>query len=157
MTQVAKLKGSRVIAVDTDQNRLDCAERYGAEFIVNAELEDPIKRVREITGRGSDVVVEAAGKTRTVEQTARLVRKAGRVALVGEFKGRMNFGNADDACFFTTYLSPIEYPLAVELVARKQVDVKGLITHRFRLVDFDEAIKTAGNPACHPLKVVVKE
>jgi len=157
MTQVARLKGCRVIAVDTDQNRLDCAKRYGAKFSVNPQSEDLIKCVKEITKRGSDIVVEAAGKTRTVEQTPRLVRKAGKVALVGEFKGRMDFGNADDTCFFTTYLSPVEYPLAVELLAQKQVDVKGLITHRFRLADFEEAIKTADSPACLPLKVVVKE
>jgi threonine dehydrogenase-like Zn-dependent dehydrogenase len=157
MTQVAKLKGCRIIAVDTDVNRLEFAKRYGAEFTVNPEKEDVKERVRKITKRGSDVVVEAAGKMKTVEQTPFLVRKAGRVALVGEFKGRMNFGDADGACFFTAYISPIEYPLAVELVARGQVDVKGLITHRFRLADFEEAIKTADTPACKPLKIVVKE
>ncbi len=156
MTQVAKLKGCRVIAVDNDANRLECAKHYGAEFTVDAEKEDVSRRVREITQRGSDIVVEAAGKTRTVEQTASLVRKGGRVALVGEFRGRMNFGKADGASFFTAYISPVEYPLAVELVARKQLDVKDLITHTFRLAEFDEAIKTADNPACKPLKVVVK-
>jgi threonine dehydrogenase-like Zn-dependent dehydrogenase len=69
----------------------------------------------------------------------------------------MNFGSADGASFFTTYISPAEYPLAVELVARRQVDVEGLITHRFRLTEFDEAIKTADNPSCKSLKVVIKE
>lgn len=157
MTQVAKLKGCRVIAIDVEEYRLDCAKRYGAEFCIHAQQEDAVKRVREITKRGSDVVVEAAGKTRTVEQTPFMVRKAGRVALVGEFKGRMNFGYADDACFFTTYISPVEYPLAVELLARKQVDVKGLITHRFCLADFGEAIRIADSPAEKPLKVVIKE
>lgn len=157
MTQVAKLKGCRVIAIDVEEYRLDCAKRYGAEFCINAQQEDAVKRVREITKRGSDVVVEAAGKTRTVEQTPFMVRKAGRVALVGEFKGRMNFGDADDACFFTTYISPVEYPLAVELLARRQVDVEGLITHRFCLADFREAIGTADSPAEKPLKVIIKE
>ena len=157
MTQVAGLKGCRVIAVDTNSHRLECAKRYGAEFTLNPEEEDLIKRVREITGRGSDVVVEAAGKMRTVEKTPFLVRKAGRVALVGEFRGRMNFGNADDACFFTTYLSPREYPLALELIARRRVDVKGLITHRFPLGDFEEAITTADNPACKALKVIIRD
>ena len=47
-----------------------------------------------------------------------MVRKGGRVALVGEFKGRMNFKDADEACFFTTYISPVEYPLAVQLIVR---------------------------------------
>ena len=71
MTQVARLKGCRVIAVDLEDYRLRLAEKYGAAFCVNAGREDAVKRVREITKRGSDVVVEAAGTTRTVEQLGR--------------------------------------------------------------------------------------
>jgi threonine dehydrogenase-like Zn-dependent dehydrogenase len=157
MTQVARLKGCRVIAVDLEDYRLRLAEKYGAEFCVNARREDAGKRVREITKRGSDVVVEAAGTTRTVEQTPFMVRKAGKVALVGESKGYLNLEDADEAVFFTMYISPVEYPLAVELIAKKTVDVKGLITHRFRLADFDKALRTVDNPAEKTLKVVITE
>ncbi len=155
MTQIAKLKGCKVIAVDPDANRLKLAEKLGADFTINAAEEDPVARVREITDRRSDVVVEAAGKTATVEQTPLLVRKAGRVALVGEFEGNMNFGDADEACFFTTYISPLEYPTALDLIARHKVDVQSLITHRFKLTDFEKAIRTADNAAEKPVKVVL--
>jgi threonine dehydrogenase-like Zn-dependent dehydrogenase len=155
MTQVAKLKGCRVIAVDLEDHRLKLAKKYGAEVCINASDGSAVKHVREITARGSDVVVEAAGKMRAVEQTAYLVRKAGKVALVGEFKGRMNFEEADDACFFTTYLSPFEYPLAVDLLSKRLVDVKGLISHRFALADFERALQVANTPAEKPLKVVL--
>lgn len=155
MTQVAKLKGCRVIAVDKEAYKLKLAEEMGADYCINAAEEDTVKRVKEITGRGSDVVVEAAGTTKTVEQTPFLVRKAGRVALVGEFEGNMNFGEADEACFFTTYISPIEYPTAVDLIARKKIDVQSLITHRFALSDFEKAIQTAGDSAQKPIKIIV--
>jgi L-iditol 2-dehydrogenase len=155
MTQIAKLKGCSVIAVDLEDYRLKLAEKYGASVCVNAREEDVAKRVKEITKRGSDVVVEAAGTRGTVEQTPFLVRKAGKVALVGEFAGYLNLEDADEAVFFTTYISPVEYPLAVELIAEKTVDVKGLITHRFSLADFEKALQTANNPAEKPLKVVV--
>jgi L-iditol 2-dehydrogenase len=157
MTQVARLKGCRVIAVDLEDYRLELAEKYGATFCINAQREDVVKRVKEITKRGSDVVVEAAGTTRTVEQTPFIVRKAGKVALVGESKGYLNLENADEALFFTSYISPVEYPLAVELIAKKIVDVKGLITHRFRLADFEKALQVADNPAEKPVKVVITE
>ncbi len=155
MTQIAKLKGCRVIAIDADANRLRLAKQFGADFCINAAEEDTTERVREITGRGSDLVIEAAGKTATVEQTPMLVRKAGRVALVGEFEGKMNFGDADEACFFTTYISPLEYPTAIDLIARKKVDIQSLITHRFKLVDFEKAIHTADSPVEKPVKVVI--
>ena len=157
MTQVARLKGCRVVAVDLEDYRLRLAEKYGAEFCINARREDAVKRVREITKRGSDVVVEAAGTEGTVEQTPFMVRKAGKVALVGESKGYLNLEDADEAVFFTVYISPVEYPLAVELIAKKTVDVKGLVTHRFRLGDFESAIRTADNMAEKPLKIVITE
>jgi L-iditol 2-dehydrogenase len=155
MMQIAKLKGCRVIAVDAEEGRLKLAEKLGADFCINAASGDTVKRVREITGRGSDVVVEAAGKKKTVEQTPFLVRKGGRVALVGEFEGNMNFGDADEACFFTAYISPLEYPTAIDLIARKKVDIQSLITHRFKLTDFEKAIQTADNPIEKPVKVII--
>jgi len=106
---------------------------------------------------GSDFVIEAAGTTRTVEQTPFLVRKAGKVALVGESDGYLNLGEADEAQFFTIYLSPVEYPSAIELIARKLVDVKGLISHKFKLVEFEKALQTVDNPAEEPLKVIITQ
>ncbi len=155
MTKIAALKGCRVIAVDLEDYRLELAQKYGADAVVNAQREDTVKAVRELTKRGSDLVIEAAGTMRTVEQTPFLVRKAGKVALVGESKGYLNLEDADEALFFTVYISPVEYPLAVELIAKKAVDVKGLITHRFRLEEFEKALKTLEDPQEKPLKVVI--
>ena len=155
MTQIATLKGCRVIAVDLKDYRLNLAEKYGADFCINANEEEVGRRVKEITKHGSDVVIEAAGTRNTVEQTPFLVRKAGQVALVGEFAGYLNLEDADDAVFFTTYTSPVEYPLAVHLIAEKTVDVKSLITHRFKLTDFRKALETANNPDEKALKIVI--
>jgi threonine dehydrogenase-like Zn-dependent dehydrogenase len=33
--------------------------------------------------------------------------------------------------------------------------VKGLITHRFKLEDFEKALQTVDNPAEKPLKVII--
>jgi threonine dehydrogenase-like Zn-dependent dehydrogenase len=156
MTQVAQLKGCRVIAVDIQDNRLELSGKYGADAVINAKKEDVPKAVRKLTKIGSDLVIEAAGTQATVEQTPYLVKKTGKVALVGESKGYLNLEDADEALFFTIYISPVEYPSAVELIARKLVDVKGLITHTFRFDDFEKALQTVDNPAEKPLKVIVK-
>jgi threonine dehydrogenase-like Zn-dependent dehydrogenase len=157
MTQVALLKGCRVIAVDLEDYRLELSEKFGADAVINAQKEDVPKTVRKLTKIGSDFVIEAAGTTKTVEQTPFLVRKAGKVALVGESAGYMDLSDADEAQFFTIYFSPVEYPAAVELIARKLVDVKSLITHKFRLDEFEKALATVDNPAEKPLKVVITQ
>jgi threonine dehydrogenase-like Zn-dependent dehydrogenase len=69
----------------------------------------------------------------------------------------MNLEDADEALFFTIYISPVEYPAAVELIARKLVDVKGLITHRFNLADFEKALETVDTPAEKSLKVIATQ
>jgi threonine dehydrogenase-like Zn-dependent dehydrogenase len=157
MTKIASMKGCRVIAVDVEDYRLELSEKYGADAVINAKKEDVPKTVRKLTKIGSDFVIEAAGTQQTVEQTPFLVRKAGKVALIGESKGYLNLGDADEAQFFTMYISPIEYPAAVELIARGLVDVKGLITHRFRLDEFETALQTVDNPAEKALKVIITQ
>lgn len=155
MTQVALLKGCRVIAVDLEDYRLELSEKYGADAVVNAKTEDVPKTVKKLTKIGSDLVIEAAGTRATVEQTPFLVKKTGKVALVGESKGFLNLEDADEASFFTIYISPVEYPTAVELIARRLVDVKGLITHRFKFDDFEKALQAVDDPTQKTLKVVV--
>ncbi len=63
MTQVALLKGCRVIAVDLEDYRLELSEKYGADAVINAKKEDVPKTVRKLTKMGSDFVIEAAGTT----------------------------------------------------------------------------------------------
>lgn len=155
MTQVALMKGCRVIAVDSQDYRLQFSEKYGADAVINAKTQDVAKAVRQLTKLGSDFVIEAAGTQATVEQTPFLVRKAGKVALIGESKGFLNLEDADEAAFFTMYISPVEYPSAVQLIERRLVDVKGLITHRFRLGEFEKALQTIDNPDEKALKVVI--
>lgn len=143
MLQIARLKGARAIALDLQENRLKLSERYGADVIVNAKRKDVIKRVKEETNGGADIVIEAAGTVPTVELTAHLVHPAGKVALIGEMEGNLQLGEAAEATFFSGYFSTRDYPLAIDLIAEKKVDVKGLITHRFKLAEFEKAIETA--------------
>ena len=62
----------------------------------------------------------------------------------------------DEALFFTIYISPVEYPSAVELIAGKLVDVKGIITHRFKLDEFEKALQTVDTAIEKTLKVVIE-
>lgn len=156
MTQVAKISGCRVIAIDPQDYRLELSKKYKADICVNPKSEDAIEKVKTVTEGGSDIVIESAGRRETVEQTPMLVRPAGRVALVGEFSGFMKFDIAGEAIFFSVYgPNPLCYKPALDLISRKVVDVKSLITHRFSLEEFQKAIKTANNPSLRPVKVVI--
>jgi threonine dehydrogenase-like Zn-dependent dehydrogenase len=55
------------------------------------------------------------------------------------------------------YFSLIEYPSAVDLIALKLVNARGLIAHRFKWDEFEKALQTIENPAEKPSKVVITQ
>jgi S-(hydroxymethyl)glutathione dehydrogenase / alcohol dehydrogenase len=74
-----------VIAVDLDDQRLALARELGAQHTVNATREGPIEFARSLTnGRGTDVVLEAAGNPITFRQSAEAVRPGGQVIWLGK-------------------------------------------------------------------------
>lgn len=80
----AKAAGCRVIAVDVVPDKLDFAQRLGADAIVNARAADPVATVKGLTGDlGPEVVLETAGVAPVPEQAVGMVRSGGRVMFVG--------------------------------------------------------------------------
>ncbi len=88
LVTLAKLQGATtIVAVDVSVERLTAAARLGATQVLNArELDAPSLRraVRAATGQlGADVSFEAAGLPETFESATDVVKKGGRVVMVG--------------------------------------------------------------------------
>jgi S-(hydroxymethyl)glutathione dehydrogenase / alcohol dehydrogenase len=84
--QGARLAGAgAIIAVDLDAAKLDLARHLGAILAVNAEREDVVAiGKRETSGRGVDVVIEAAGSSSAFRITTEAVRPGGQVIWLGK-------------------------------------------------------------------------
>ncbi len=84
IVQCAVVAGGRVIAIDLNEERLEIARRLGAEETINPEgVERLDKHVRKLTGGGVDVAFEAIGQPRTIEMAFSLLRKGGRLCVIG--------------------------------------------------------------------------
>lgn len=71
-------EGLIVYAVDVEPAKLRMAESLGASAVIDAGCEDPVERLRALTGgRGVDVAIEAAGRARTIEQAFESIRRGG--------------------------------------------------------------------------------
>lgn len=89
----ARIGGAgRVLCIGAPGARLDVARGMGAEDVLNftdaanRSLEVRISWVLERTsGRGADVVIEAAGAPEAAAEALRFVRDAGRVVIVGQY------------------------------------------------------------------------
>jgi S-(hydroxymethyl)glutathione dehydrogenase/alcohol dehydrogenase len=84
--QGARLAGAgRIIAVDLDPAKLAIAARMGATHGIDARTADVVAEVRRETGgRGTDVVLEAAGSAAAFRLTPELVRPGGELIWLGK-------------------------------------------------------------------------
>ncbi|SFR61948.1 zinc-binding dehydrogenase [Halogeometricum limi] len=81
--QVARVLGARVVAVDVRDAALDAAAELGAEVLVNAAADDAVAVVRDATGGGAHVSVDALGVAETCRNSVRCVRPRGTHVQVG--------------------------------------------------------------------------
>jgi len=92
---VATLKDmgvARIIASDISERRLTAAEGLGADVLINAGEERAVERVMEETsGRGADIVMEAAGIPATFLQSIDMVRRDGKVMVVATYDEPFEF------------------------------------------------------------------
>jgi propanol-preferring alcohol dehydrogenase len=84
LLQYAKAAGAKVIAVDIGAEKVKLARKLGADAAIDAgEESDVPARVAAITGEGADVVFELVGTTLTMQRAAAMLRRRGRLVMVG--------------------------------------------------------------------------
>lgn len=81
--QTAAAVGAQVIAVDIDEDKLQMARQAGATEVVNSKTQDVPEAIKEITGGGAHVGVDALGIQATISNSLNSLRKGGRHVQVG--------------------------------------------------------------------------
>ena len=158
LSQVVACKqagASLIIVTGTtkDAARMDVAKALGADFLIDVQQEDPLERIREISGgNGVDVVLDCtagAGTTPILLGVEALKRKAGTLLIQGEmseFPGFPIGGITEKAvtikCARGHSFKACE--LALEQLASKRFPLDLLTTHTFGLDSVDLAIKSVG-------------
>jgi alcohol dehydrogenase len=90
-TAGAKLLGaSTIIAVDKLPERLELAQRLGADHVVDFSQVNPVEEIMRITrGRGVDVAIEALGMQSTFEACLRALRPGGTLSSLGVYSSNV--------------------------------------------------------------------
>jgi len=87
---LARLNGaSTILAIGAPAERLALATRMGADRVFDLATTTPEQRLEDVRalthGEGVDVVVEAAGSARAIEEGLTLVRDGGRYIIAGHY------------------------------------------------------------------------
>ncbi|HLJ56010.1 MAG TPA: alcohol dehydrogenase catalytic domain-containing protein [Chthonomonadaceae bacterium] len=161
-TQLARIEGATVIAVDKIESRRRTALSLGA-----AEALDPAEDVVEAAfrasdGRGADLAIVAVPSTEVASAAFQFVRPAGKVLLFAQTRlGDSMEVDAGAVCMqekalMGSYSSDIRLQdEAASLIFTRRVDVRPLLTHRLPLEGIADAIDLAARPREGSLKVIV--
>jgi D-xylulose reductase len=151
---------SKVIITDAVQPKLDIASHFGM-IAVNITKQDLKTVVNGITdGWGVDVVFEASGNESAVLQAFEPLRPGGRVVFIGmpvkPVPVDIVAAQAKEARMETIFRYAHIYPRALGLMASGKIDVKPLITDRYKFEDSIKAFEYAANPRPNSVKVIIE-
>ena len=151
---------SKVIITDVVQPKLDIASHFGMTA-VNITKQDLKTVVNGFTdGWGVDVVFEASGNESAVLQAFEPLRPGGRVVFIGmpvkPVPVDIVAAQAKEARMETIFRYAHIYPRALGLMASGKIDVKPLITDRYKFEDSIKAFEYAANPRPTSVKVVIE-
>jgi threonine dehydrogenase-like Zn-dependent dehydrogenase len=144
------MTGAETIAlVGKHRNKLDIARRRGVETLLVGEAGGA-------KARAFDVVVEASGAASGFDLALSLVRPRGTLVLKSTFRGETRF---DSARVVVDEISVVgsrcgRFPAALELLARRAVDVESLVSETRPLADGLRAMERAAAPGV--LKVLLR-
>jgi len=159
----ARLRGAAVvIGVDGDDARLAMAKTMGVDVVLDYRKVDVVAEIRKLTG-GVDVAIEALGTPATFENALRVLRPGGTLSSLGVYSGKLAipydaFGAGLADVKIVTTLCPggkERMRRLIELVRCGRLDLRPLLTHRFRLADIGTAYRLFGDRADGVMKVVI--
>ena len=161
----AKLSGATtIIGVDAVPKRLAVAKSMGADLTVDFRTGDVVEQIMELTdGRGVDVAIEALGTQNTFESALRVLRPGGTLSSLGVYSsdltiplGAFSAGLADLKIITTPCPGGKErMRRLMAVVASGRVDLKPLVTHRFKLDQIEAAYDLFSHQRDGVLKVAI--
>jgi len=160
---LSKLFGaSKTFVSDLFEYRLDAARRFGADVAVNPEDEDFVRIVNaETEDRGVDVAIVTAPSLQAYTTAMSICRKGGKLCVFAPTTPGKYLQVSPKELFFNELkiipsysTSHLETKEALEMMTFGELNVKDLITHRFKLAETAKAFKTASE-SNESLKVIV--
>src|SRR6476646_4839720 len=147
----AALVGARrIIAVDTDNTKLDWARGFGATHTINAKELDAVETIQDLTdGFGADVVIDAVGRPETWKQAFYARDLAGTVVLVGVPTPDMTLemplvdffsrGGSLKSSWYGDCLPERDFPTLISLYRQGRLPLEKFVSERIGLDGIEEA------------------
>jgi threonine 3-dehydrogenase len=147
---VARAVGaSAIFAIEVNQYRRRIAQQMKADFVLDPSKDDVTKIVMEQTGGlGVDVVLEMAGHPTAIRTAFDVVRRGGRISLLGLTSKPISLNFSEDIIFKGITIQGINgrrmyqtwYQMTALLKSGK-LDLHPVITDRMSMADFSKGME----------------
>lgn len=154
-----KLAGAgQVVVTEMAEARKAAARKLGADLVLDPREVDVLQEIMDLSGgAGMDVVFECAGLPTAIQEAVNMVKRSGRVGLVG-----VSFEPAEIIPVIwyvkdvtVTVIPGADLVASLNVMARKLLDVRPLITHIAPLEDIQGTFEALLKPT-DQLKVLIK-
>jgi L-iditol 2-dehydrogenase len=149
--ELAKARGAKkVFLVQRSKKRLEFTKNFGVDETVCSGEEDPVIRIMNLTGnKGADVVIVAAPDAQAQAQSIQMASKGGRISFFSSIPKDNPFSTINTNLLHYRELKvcgssdsrAIHQKTAIDMLASGKINAKSLITHRFPLDKFQEALE----------------
>lgn len=144
----------RVVIVDVDDRRLSIAKNLGADEIIHVstniqDVDEEVIKIQNAMGSGIDVSFDCVGYNKTMTTALNATQSGGKVCLIGLALTEMTVPLTPSAAREVDVIGIFRYrntwPLCIEFLKTGKIDVKPLITHRFRFSqeEVEQAFETS--------------
>lgn len=140
--QLAKAAGCRVVVFEHRQGRREMCLKFGAIAAFDPRTIDAPAKLVEVFGELPDHVIETSGSESSTRNCVEYAARAGKVATLGA--GHYDLSawpimHKELAVYGVRGMTEKQRHESVEALARGEVDLKPMITHRFPLAKIAEA------------------
>lgn len=149
-----------IVGIDVRENRLLMGKKYGADVVLNPMECDVAKEIKKLTnGLGCDVYIEASGSPRSVTQGMDSLKNLGRYVQMGVFAEEVKadwntIGDGKELEIIGSHLSGLTYDSVINGIASGMIITEGLISHQFKLDQWEEAFKMTEAPDAMKIMLV---
>ncbi|MCM3567512.1 2,3-butanediol dehydrogenase [Neobacillus mesonae] len=143
VTQCAKAAGaSQIIVVEIEEKRQQLALEMGADYVINPQKEDAVKRIRELSNGGVDVSFDAAGVEATFHAGLSSLIPGGELMIISVFTKPVAYNieiqRLGERKINTSRAYKNIFPQVISLMEKGSININPIITSKISLKDIVE-------------------
>lgn len=158
----AKIRNARVIAMDVNEKRLEFCRKWAKVDATVHALEDPMKRLFEITnGDYPTIVFDATGSAHSMTGAFNYAAHGGKLVFVGLVKNDISFSDPDFHKKELTLMGSRnatreDFDHVLEALCSGEIDIESYITHRCGFDQMIDQFESWLLPESNVIKAVVE-